>query len=473
MNKSFLTLFLSALLLCCVNLIQVMAQCDPAITVGTVDAPAATVACLDGSNMADLAVTPPDVSVTMSPDYRFFITNSDTAIVALSVDGTFDATAAGLGTYWVWGITFSEAELTTIAGTANTLLPALGLPTLPVPTTLEALFALVQDPTVAGLLGIDPNAITPSIVEGAIDQLIGLLAGIDPSLQLCYDISDDFFYAIEVAETCETVGDCLADAGEAVPLPETFCPDTDDPADYVVDEYIVDPSGTESIEYAVTDPDGALVDVSEWNYDGADVAVTGFDITTAAPGIYTFNGVAFNQSELDAVTGNPALGPLIGAVGGESFAELLILIQTSAVTGPLLPDTLTLTAVVELLTGATIAGLIGFTPCLDVADVTFNVEVLASPCGVATPANNECGGATSLFADPAGTIVGGPYDNTEATNASDPAAPDCWGEAPASYDNSYGLPCLVTVTCTTSILPRNVPASSLIPPTIFPVVILK
>ena len=96
------------------------------------------------------------------------------------------------------GITYSEAELTTIAEAANPLLPALGLPTLPVPTTLETVYGLVENPTVAGLLGIDPNAITPTVVEEAIAGLLGILAGIDPNLTLCYDISDTPFYEVQV-----------------------------------------------------------------------------------------------------------------------------------------------------------------------------------------------------------------------------------------------------------------------------------
>ena len=71
MSKIF-TNILFMLALCCFNLNAAFAQCDPAISAGSVSAPAITTALPDNSNMAELAVSPPPESVTMMPDYRFF-----------------------------------------------------------------------------------------------------------------------------------------------------------------------------------------------------------------------------------------------------------------------------------------------------------------------------------------------------------------------------------------------------------------
>lgn len=224
---------------------------------------------------------------------------------------------------------------------------------------------------------------------------------------------------------------CSADAGIPAPSPGVVL---DQNSIFTASgTFVEDPTyniSTYTYEYIITQN----VDTSG-NGDFADIIVGitdggQFDFATLGQGTYTLTGVVFCQAELDAIAGNSLLGTFVNCLEvGMSFGEILDCIKSSPLGAG---AQFTIQDVLDLLTGPlpgfeplTLASIIGFTPCLDVTDAAniYTVDVLptAPPTG---PANDECAGAVGLN-------VGnnGPFDNTEATvGATDPAAPECFGE---------------------------------------------
>jgi len=319
--------------------------------------------------------------------------------------GGYDFSNAPPGNYVMLPFAFNQGELdaVTFNPVAGGVIGALG------GESLHELVLLFPNITAVPI----PDPLTVEAVVGVVTSAtIGAIIGFDPCISVNPEATIP--YSIVPAEECAP--GCEAAISGSV-APYNVCAPAQD-AD-IMSALSFTSTGADNLEYFVLQPDPAnpnilqwpILGVTEWQGAGA-AAGGGFDFASAPLGTYALLPIAFSQSELDAVTNNPVAGGVIGAVGFESLAELVLLFPN--ITAVPIPDPLTVEAVVGVVTSSTIAAIIGFDPCIAVNPGSF-LELNINACG-----DEDCLGV------PGGTALpGSPCDDGNPETENDVYQADC------------------------------------------------
>lgn len=211
---------------------------------------------------------------------------------------------------------------------------------------------------------------------------------------------------------------CGADAGVTIPPANT----TVNAAPYKTNPtggYSIQPSypnANSTYSYIITQ----LTDTSAnqiGQYADVIVGVAGSDGVydlTGKPGNYKLTGFIYAQTELNQISGNTLVKTLLGTSGTETLGELFAKISTNTTLGL---KYLTIEEVLNILTGpikslgnAYLCQVIGFQPCLDVENQSFNTTV-----GITNPTINN---SVGLYPNPASTTLVVDLNDLKATNLS-------------------------------------------------------
>lgn len=247
-------------------------------------------------------------------------------------------------------------------------------------------------------------------------------------LWLCGIVFSIFAYNSIAAQSCGSP--CIAEAGVAIPPVNTTYTLGATTLSEPIQGFSVEPmhnSPNFLYNFIITQN----IDTSG-NGDFADiiVGVTDeygvFDFTELGVGTFMLTGFVYCDSELDGITSNGTIHNLLPCLsGGETMPEVIACMKASGLAG-------TIHQVDSILHVAALPFILGFAPCVDVADVSYSISVEQA---VACDGDNCEDTPYYLYPDPEGPTSYGPYSNLCATaGATDPEVPACFGEPTGSGD---------------------------------------
>lgn len=178
-----------------------------------------------------------------------------------------------------------------------------------------------------------------------------------------------FFKEIVIEGSDDQTDECTLETGPNPSIDQTICLNDNF---YTMDlGEVPEILGDFDVEYAIIAQDPNIPDIldrtilafSEVGYPGIHDNCNN-DIDESLLSGATIVPVVFRQDEIAAILYNPFPTSIIGAQGGESLAEFLLLFPM--ITTIPIPDTLTLNVITDVLLSPAIEGLTGFAPCIQV-----------------------------------------------------------------------------------------------------------